>query len=160
MKRCDKKAGFHAERHEMRTRHSSGITRRVAGQLLDGAAGSGPDHLIQVLSAAAASAREGELAGEEAAVAAFEASLPFEAGTLGHATIPRKRKMPNLPLANLISIKVAAWSLAGLAAAGGAATAGTVAFSSSGPTSIGNPGAGLPAAGPGGVSAPASSPAS
>ena len=49
--------------------------------------------------------------------------------------------MPNLPLANLISMKVVAWSLAGLVAAGGAATAGTVAFTSSGSTSTGNAGA-------------------
>src|ERR1700752_900550 len=113
----------------MRTRHSPGITRRDADRLLDGAAGSGPDPLIQVLSVAAASAREGELAGEQAAVAAFEARLPFEARSLGHAPTSRKRKMPNLPLANLISIKVVAWSLAGLVVTGGAVTAGTVAFS-------------------------------
>jgi RNA polymerase sigma-70 factor, ECF subfamily len=147
-KRCDKKAGFHAKRNEMRTRHSPGITRRTAKQLLDGTAGSYPDHLIQVLSAAEASACEGELTGEQAAMAAFEASLPLEAGTLSHATNPRKRKIPSLPLANLISIKVIAWSLAGLATVGGAATAGTVAFRSSGSTSTGNPGASsLPAAG-------------
>jgi len=85
----------------MRTSHSTGITRRTVEQLLDGAAGPGPDHLIQVLSAAAASAREGELAGEQAAVAAFEASLPFEAKPLSHAATPRKRKMPNLPLMSL-----------------------------------------------------------
>jgi len=147
-KRCDKKAGFHAKRNEMRTRHSPGITRRTAKQLLDGTAGSYPDHLIQVLSAAAASAREGELTGEQAAMAAFEASLPLEAGTLSHATNLRKRKMPSLPPTNLISIKVIARSLTGLATVGGAATAGTVAFRSSGSTSTGNPGASsLPAAG-------------
>ena len=33
-------------------------------------------------------------AGEQAAMAAFEASLPFEAVPLSHATSPRKRKMP------------------------------------------------------------------
>ena len=37
----------------MRTRHSPGITQRTAKQLLDGTAESYPDHLIQVLSAAA-----------------------------------------------------------------------------------------------------------
>jgi len=73
----------------MRTRHSPGLTRRTAERLLDGAAGSSPGHLIQVLSAAAASARDGELAGEQAAVAAFEASLPFEAKPLSHAATPR-----------------------------------------------------------------------
>ncbi|HEX7160316.1 MAG TPA: hypothetical protein VF223_03670, partial [Trebonia sp.] len=96
----------------MRTRHSPGITRRDAEQLLNGAAGSSPDHLGQVLSAAAASAREGELAGEQTALAAFEASLPFEARPLSHRATPRKRKMPNLPLLNLLSMKAVAWSLA------------------------------------------------
>src|ERR1700751_4235816 len=114
----------------MRTSHSIGITRRTAEQLLDGAAGSGPDHLIQVLSAATASAREGELAGEEAAVAAFEASLSFEAKPLSHTATPRKRKMPNLPLMKLLSMKAVMWSLAGLVAGGGAATPGTLGFPS------------------------------
>jgi hypothetical protein len=168
-KGCDKKGGFHAERHEMRTRHSPGITRRAAERLLDGATGSGPEHLSQVLSAAAASAREGELAGERTALAAFEASPPFEARPLSHAVTPRKRKMPNLPLVNLISVKVVAWSLAGLVAAGGAATAGTVAFSGSGSTSTGNAGAAAAgqvqgtspgATAPGNVSTPANSSAS
>ena len=129
----------------MRTRHSPGITRRAAERLLDGAAGSGPEHLTQVMSAATASARADELAGEQAAVAAFEASLPFEARPLSRSATPRKRKMPNLPLVNLLSMKVVAWSLAGLVAAGGAATAGTVAFSGSGSTSTGSVGGGLPA---------------
>ena len=52
--------------------------------------------------------------------------------------------MPNLPLANLISIKVVAWSLAGLVAAGGAVTAGTVAFTGSGTTNTGSPETGSP----------------
>jgi hypothetical protein len=131
----------------MRTRHSPGITRRDAERLLDGTARSGPDHLVQVLSAAAASAREGELAGEQAAMAAFEASLPLEARPLSRSATPRKRKMPNLPLMHLISLKAVAWSLAGLVAAGGAATAGTVAFSGSGSTSTGGPGVNASAAG-------------
>ena len=98
----------------MRTRHSPGITRRDAERLLDGTARSGPDHLVQVLSAAAASAREGELAGEQAAMAAFEASLPFEARPLSRSATPRKGKMPNLPLMHLISMKAVAWSQARL----------------------------------------------
>ncbi len=150
----------------MRTRHSPGITRRAAERLLDGATGSGPEHLSQVLSAAAASAREGELAGERTALAAFEASPPFEARPLSHAVTPRKRKMPNLPLVSLISVKAVAWSLAGLVAAGGVATAGTVAFSGSGSTSTGNAGAaaagqvqgaGPGASAPGNVATPANS---
>lgn len=55
------------------------VTRRTAEQLLSGAAGSGPKHLIEVLGVAAVPAREGELAGEQAAMAVFEASLPSEA---------------------------------------------------------------------------------
>ena len=138
----------------MRTRHSTGLTRRTAEQLLDGAARSGPDHLTQVLSAAAAPARQGELAGEQAVMAAFEASLPFAAEPLSRSATPRKRKMPNLPLANLISMKMVAWSLAGVVAAGGAATAGTVAFSGSGSTSTGYAGASAPASGAADSTAP------
>jgi hypothetical protein len=151
---CDKKLGFDAERHEMRTRHTPGITRRDAEQLLGGAAGSGPDRLIHVMNAATAPAREGELAGEQAAMAAFEASPPFEARPLSRSAAHRKRKMPTLPFLNLLSMKAVAWSLAGLAAAGGAATAGTVAFSGSGSTPAGNPGASLPVVGSAGTAAP------
>jgi hypothetical protein len=42
--------------------------------------------------------------------------------------------MPNLPLAQLLSLKTAAWALAGVVTAGAAAAAGTVAFTSSAPT--------------------------
>jgi hypothetical protein len=67
----------------MNTRHYRRISRNAADQLLDGAAGpdqgsmtglvgSGP--LISVLAAASAPGREDELAGEQMAVAAFEAN--------------------------------------------------------------------------------------
>ncbi|HUN37731.1 MAG TPA: hypothetical protein VMU95_37530, partial [Trebonia sp.] len=85
----------------MRTRHSSGITRRTAEQLLDGTAGPGPEQLIRVLRAATAPASEGELAGGQTAMAAFEAAALHEASPLSPVANPRKRKMANLPLAKL-----------------------------------------------------------
>jgi hypothetical protein len=67
-------------------------------------------------------------------MAAFQASLPFEAVPLSDVATPRKRKMPNLPLAQLLTLKTAAWALAGVVTAGAATAAGAVAFTSSGPT--------------------------
>src|SRR5258708_12852990 len=125
----------------MRTRHSSGITGRTAEQLLDGPAGPGPKQVIRVLRAATGPAREGELAGGQAAMAAFEARARLEAIPLSPVANPRKRKMINLPLAKFLTVKVAAWSLAGMVTVG-AATAGTVALSSSGSTSTSPGGAG------------------
>src|SRR6266567_1282998 len=106
----------------MRKRHSHRITRRTAGQLLDGFAGQlldgfagrlpdgyarpGPEHLVRVLSAATAPVREGELAGEQVAMATFEASRPLEALQPSHVANPRKRKMFNFPLAKLLTVKV------------------------------------------------------
>src|SRR5579864_5874534 len=67
----------------MNTRQTTPISRKAAEQLLDGAAGLAPqgpedlrgqDPLARVLAAAAAPGRESELAGEDMAVAAFEAS--------------------------------------------------------------------------------------
>ena len=65
--RCDIYKGVDAEGHEMNTRHPTRISRRAAEQLLDGAAGLGPesrqdprsqDPLACVLAAAAAPGRE------------------------------------------------------------------------------------------------------
>ena len=140
----------------MRKRHSHRITRRTAGQLLDGTAAPGPQQLIRVLSAATAPAREGELAGEKSAMAAFEASRPLGALPPSHVVTPRKRKMFNFPLAKLLTVKVAAWSLAGLATAGAAATAGTVAFTGATPVPAGSASASVSApAGPSGPAATA-----
>src|SRR5258708_3687058 len=130
----------------MRTRHSFGITRRTAEQLLDGTAGPGPEQVIRVLRAATGPAREGELAGGHAAMAAFEARARLEAIPLSPVANPRKRKMINLPLAKLLTVKVVAWSLAGMVTVG-AAAAGTVALSSSGSTSTSPGGAGSSPAG-------------
>jgi hypothetical protein len=122
----------------MRTRHTHRITRRTAEQLLSGSARSGPEQLIDVLNAATAPAREGELAGEQAAMAALaecEATLPFVANHLGPAATPGERKMFRLPLAKVLTVKALAWSLVGLVTAGAAAAAGTVALSSLGSAS-------------------------
>src|SRR5215470_3875909 len=112
----------------MSTRHTHGITRRTAEHLLDGTAGTGPDELHRVLSAARAPGREGELAGEHLAVASFEANH------LGPVATPPRRKIMN-PLTKLLSVKVVAWSLAAVVTGGAAAAVGTVAFSSSAPSS-------------------------
>lgn len=71
----------------MRTRHSYGITRKTAEDLFAGSTGSGPEELIRVLRAATAPGRKNELAGEQAAVAAFEANH------LGPVATLRRRKM-------------------------------------------------------------------
>src|SRR5258708_17509986 len=135
----------------MRTRHSSGITGRHGEQLPDGRAGAGAKKVIGGLRAATGPAREGELAGGQAAMAAFEARARLEAIPLSPVANPRKRKMINLPLAKLLTVKVVAWSLAGMVTVG-AAAAGTVALSSSGSTSTSPGGAGSSPAGAVGAS--------
>jgi hypothetical protein len=58
----------------MSTRHHRRVSRKAAEQLLGGS-GAVPDagELARVLAAASAPARDSELAGEQAAMAAFEA---------------------------------------------------------------------------------------
>jgi hypothetical protein len=94
----------------MNTRHSSKISRSTAEQLLDGHAAPDLDQLTRVLSAAAAPARDSELAGEQMAVAAFEANrlVPF-------ATPQKERKSM---LAKLLTAKVIVASMATLATGG------------------------------------------
>jgi hypothetical protein len=124
----------------MNTRHPKRISRKAAEQLLDGAAGlgrgnprapGGPDQLARVLAAAAAPGREDELAGEQMAVAAFEA---------GHlvpvASSQRGQMIKYSTRVRLITGKVLAMSLLAAAATGGVAlAASTGSFSGPGPSS-------------------------
>jgi hypothetical protein len=108
----------------MNDHRSRRIDRRTAERLLRGAPGqtraTGHDRLSDLLAAASAPARDGELTGERAAMAAFrDARL---------ATAPQRRRpwMLKIALANLLTVKIAA---ATAAAAGGialAAAAGTL----------------------------------
>ena len=120
----------------MNTRHPQRISRKAAEQLLDGAAGldpgnpkapDGSDRLARVLAAAAAAGREDELAGEQMAVAAFEAShlVPV-------ASSRRGQMIKYTTHAKLVTGKVLAISLAACATGGVALAAGTGAFSSPG----------------------------
>ncbi|EFC82239.1 hypothetical protein FrEUN1fDRAFT_4628 [Parafrankia sp. EUN1f] len=78
--------------------------------------GAGMDPLADLLAAVAVPARDGELDGEEAAVAAFREAR------LAHVTQPRRRSMIKLLLARLLTVKVAAMA-AGATAVGGVAVA-------------------------------------
>jgi hypothetical protein len=108
----------------MNTRHSRRISRNAAELMLDGHAGPDPGQLTRVLAAATAPARDGELAGEQMAVAAFEAShlVPV-------ATPHREHKSM---LAKLLTAKILATSLAAFATGGVALAAGTGALTGSG----------------------------
>ena len=120
----------------MNTRHPFRLSRKAAEQLLDGTAGfdaghpsppAGSDHLARVLAAAAAPGRADELAGEQMAVAAFEAShlVPVDGS--------RRAQMINYTTrAKLVTGKVLTISLAACATGGVALAAGTGAFSSPG----------------------------
>lgn len=102
--------------------------RRAADQELRDALGTGrpaaPDALGELLRAAARPAREGELAGEQAAVAAFRVAdlnraAAFRAANPDHpAPRPRRLTMLKTTLASLLTAKVLA-PAAALAAAGG-----------------------------------------
>ena len=122
----------------MNTRHSRKISRKAAGQLLDGATGlgrshakapGGSDQLARVLAAAAAPGREHELAGEQMAVAAFEANH------LASVANFRREQMIKSPLAKILTVKVLASVLVVGASGGVALAASTGTFSSSGPGS-------------------------
>lgn len=95
--------------------------RRTAEQLLRDAQSPGrpaaPDALGELLHAAAGPAREGELAGEQAAVAAFRAAR------LAPAPLPRRRTMIKTTLAGLLAAKILA-PVAAAAAVGGITVAG------------------------------------
>jgi hypothetical protein len=112
--------GFDAEGHEMSTNRSRRIDRDTAERLLGGpAVGTTADHdaLVGLLAAAAAPAAEGELPGEQAALAAFRAAR------LAPVPVPtsRKRSMLTSAPSKLLSAKVAATVL--VTALGGVAVA-------------------------------------
>jgi MgtE intracellular N domain len=116
----------------MNTRHSRRISRKAAEQLLDGAAErgqgteAGPDQLVSVLAAAAAPGHDDELAGEQMAVAAFEANH------LASVANFRREQMIKSPLAKILTVKVLASVLVVGASGGVALAASTGTFSSSG----------------------------
>jgi hypothetical protein len=116
----------------MNTRHSRRISRKAAGQLLDGAAGrgqgtqAGPDQLVSVLAAAAAPGHDDELAGEQMAVAAFEANH------LASVANFRREQMIKSPLAKILTVKILASVLVVGASGGVALAASTGTFSGSG----------------------------
>ncbi|MER7672948.1 hypothetical protein ABTY61_31455 [Kitasatospora sp. NPDC096128] len=119
----------------MSTNRSRRIDRDAAEQLLGGAVGGpsagqdasltgpdGPGQLARVLAAAAAPATAAELAGEEAALAAFrEASLTPDPVV----TPVRRRSMATAALARAFSTKAAAAVLGATALCGVAVAAGT-----------------------------------
>jgi hypothetical protein len=117
----------------MNTRHSRRISRKAAEQLLDGATelgpahASGPHQVARVLAAAAAPGREHELAGEQMAVAAFEA------GHLASVASDRRGQMIKSPLAKLLTAKMIAAALTVFAGGGVALAASTGTFSGPGP---------------------------
>lgn len=140
----------------MNTRHHRRISRRAAGHLLDHAVrldreAPEPDQLARVLAAAAAPGRQDELAGEQMAVAAFEA---------GHLVpiASSRRKMTKSLLAKLLTTKILAVTVAAAATGGVAYAASTGTFSASGAASggasVGSPSA--PASGGGQATASAS----
>jgi hypothetical protein len=110
------------------TRRAHRIGRASAEDLLDGAPASsvGPDdRLARLLTAAAAPARAGELAGEEAAVAAFTAEQFFPAEPAGPA--PRRSPLSKVHGLRLLGLAAACGS------AGVALAAATGVFSGSSP---------------------------
>jgi hypothetical protein len=121
----------------MNTRHSRRISRKTAGQLLDGAAGRGQGtpaggaagEVVSVLAAAAAPGHDDELAGEQMAVAAFEANH------LASVANFRREQMIKSPLAKILGVKILASVLVVGASGGVALAASTGTFSGSGPGS-------------------------
>ncbi|HZR50869.1 MAG TPA: hypothetical protein VFB06_15305 [Streptosporangiaceae bacterium] len=108
----------------MNTRHSHGISRNAAELLLDGHADPDADQLTRVLAAATAPPRDGELAGEQMAMAAFEASRLVPVAT----SVTSKKEHKSM-LGKLFTVKVIASSVAALATGGAAIAASTSAFS-------------------------------
>ncbi|MFD5466922.1 hypothetical protein ACFWIQ_29450 [Kitasatospora sp. NPDC127059] len=119
----------------MSTNRSRRIDRDAAEQLLGGAVGGpsagqdasltgpdGPGQLARVLAAAAAPATSAELAGEEAALAAFRAASLTPDPVV---TPVRRRSMATAALARAFSTKAAAAMLGATALCGVAVAAGT-----------------------------------
>ena len=121
----------------MNTRHSRKISRKTAGQLLDGqhvppgtpgpGTPAGAGQLASLLAAAAAPGREDELAGEQMAVAAFEANH------LASIASSRREQMIKHPLAKFLTIKAIAAFLVVGATGGVALAASTGTFAGSDP---------------------------
>jgi hypothetical protein len=116
--------GVDAEGHEMSAHRFRRVDRRTADQLLDGAPdrarAAGSDALSELLAAAAAPAREGELAGEQAAMAAFRAARL--------ASVPQLRRRSMLiktALAKLLTVKIAATAVTAVTVGGVAVAAAT-----------------------------------
>ena len=103
----------------MNTRRSRRIRRGTAEQLLQGAPVPVPDPLARLLASAAAPPQPGELAREEAAVAAFHAA------GLAPVAASRREQMVTPPLARFLTTKVAALALV-ICTTGGIALAATV----------------------------------
>ncbi|MFC0548284.1 hypothetical protein [Kutzneria chonburiensis] len=97
--------------------HDRRPDRRTAEEMLDGAPAAGGHPLNALLAVAAAPARDSELAGEHAAVAAFRAAR------LTSAAQPRRPL-----LAKLFSAKLAAVVAVLAVAAGGVATAAVIGY--------------------------------
>jgi hypothetical protein len=125
---CDADRGGGAGGGEMSNQRTRRIDRVTAEQLLrgvpvdasDGVRGGGVERrLAGVLAAAAAPVRVGELAGEEAAVAAFREAR------LGPAVESRRQSMIQSALAKLLTVKVAALTIGFTALGGVALAAGT-----------------------------------
>lgn len=105
----------------MSAHRSRRLDRRTAEQLLRGAPaqprGADRDALVDLLAAAAAPAHEGELAGEQAAVAAYRAARPAPVH-------PRRHLVLKTTLTHLLTAKIAA-AAAALAVGGVAVAAAT-----------------------------------
>lgn len=104
----------------MRKHRPLRMDRSTAERLLDGAAVDprhAPDALVRLLAAARATAHPGELVGEHTIMDAFRAAH------LDLALQPRRRSMLEIALAKLLTLKVAAATLVGVAATGGVALA-------------------------------------
>lgn len=110
-----------AEGGEMST-HRRHLDRRTAEQMLNGALVTSGDPLTDLLAHAAAPARDGELAGEHAAVMAFRAAR------LETALVPRRPSMLKALLAKLITAKIAAVAAALTVVAGGVVAAAATGY--------------------------------
>ncbi|MGH3070189.1 MAG: hypothetical protein ACRDMI_16615, partial [Streptosporangiaceae bacterium] len=114
----------------MSTSRPQGIDRETAEQLLDGPGGAHPGQLPRILAAAAAPGHDPELAGEETAVAAFQAHH------LSPVTTPRRGQMIKSPLARLLTVKVLTAAAAALATGGAALAASTGALTGHSPAPV------------------------
>jgi len=103
----------------MSTHRSRRIGRHTAEQLLRGGRPAGADAVSDLLTAASAPAGAGELAGEQAALAAFRSAR------LAPAPQPRRPSMLKTALAKVLTVKIAAAAVTATAAGGIALAAAT-----------------------------------